>query len=127
MLSSEVTKENLNKMVIRFYTKILNDDIVGPFFIEKLGDDLNSSSWKPHIELLTNFWASIALGDPSYRGNPFAPHLQIEGLKRATFEQWLKLFFETLDTIYEAHIADMFKQRSTIIAGNFMRNLGLSY
>ena len=126
MLTSEITKENINKMVIRFYTKILNDDIVGPFFIAKLGNDLNNEFWKPHIELLTNFWASIALGYQNYRGNPFAPHLQIGGLERATFEQWLKLFFETLDSIYEPHIADLFKQRSTIIAGNFMRNLSIA-
>jgi len=126
MLNSEVTKENLNKMVVRFYAKILNDEIVGPFFIEKLGDDLNNDLWKPHIELLTNFWASIALGDPTYRGNPFAPHLQIRGLQASTFDRWLKLFFEILDATYEAQIADSFKQRSTVIAGNFMRNLRLA-
>jgi hemoglobin len=126
MLISEITKENLNKMVIRFYAKIINDDTVGPFFIEKLGDNLNNELWKPHIELLTNFWASIALGDQNYRGNPLAPHLQLEGLQRSTFEQWLNLFFETLDSIYEPHIAEQFKQRSTIIAGNFMRNLRIA-
>ncbi|EDZ61987.1 putative globin [Sulfurimonas gotlandica GD1] len=126
MLTSEITKENLNKMVIRFYTKILNDNVVGPFFIEKLGDDLNNDTWKPHIILLTNFWASIALGDQNYRGNPLAPHLELEGLRRESFDQWLKLFFETLDSIYEPRTADMFKQRSTIIAGNFMRNLRIA-
>ena len=126
MLTSEITKENINKMVIRFYTKILNDETVGPFFIAKLGDDLKNDFWKPHIEILTNFWASIALGDQNYRGSPFAPHLQIGGLERSTFDQWLKLFFETLDSIYEPHIADLFKQRSTIIAGNFMRNLRIA-
>ena len=123
MLNNEVTKENLNKMVIIFYSKILKDDIVGPFFIEKLGNDLNNELWKPHIVLLTNFWASIALGDTTYRGNPFAPHLQIAGLEHASFKQWLKIFFETLDRVYEPNIADIFKQKSTIIAGNFMRNL----
>ncbi|WP_373002943.1 group III truncated hemoglobin [Sulfurimonas sp.] len=126
MLTSEITKENLNKMVVRFYAKIINDDVVGPFFIEKLGDNLNNNMWKPHIELLTNFWASIALGDQNYRGNPLAPHLQIGGLERATFDQWLNLFFETLESIYEPHVANLFKERSTIIAGNFMRNLRIA-
>ena len=125
MLNNEVTKENLNKMVILFYTKILKDELVGPFFIEKLGDNLKNEKWVPHIELLTNFWASIALGDPSYRGNPFAPHLDIQNLSRVAFSRWLELFSETLDTIYEPQIAEQFKQRSTVIAGNFMRNLGL--
>ena len=126
MLKNEITKENLNTMVVHFYAVILKDEIVGPFFIVKLGDNLDTYLWKTHIELLTNFWASIALGETDYRGNPLAPHLRLEGLSRTAFERWLKLFFETLDSLYEPKIADMFKERSTIIAGNFMRNLGLS-
>ena len=125
MLNNEVTKENLNKMVILFYTNILKDEIVGPFFIEKLGDDLKNDQWVPHIELLTDFWASIALGDTTYRGNPFAPHMQIQNLSRVAFQRWLELFSQTLDKIYVPQIAEQFKQRSNTIAGNFMRNLGI--
>ena len=125
MQNNEVTKENLNKMVILFYTKILQDDIVGPYFIEKLGSDMKNEQWVPHIELLTNFWASIALGDPTYRGNPFAPHVDIANLTREAFSRWLELFSETLDVIYVPQIANQFKERGTIIAGNFMRNLAL--
>ena len=125
MLNNEVTKENLNKMVILFYTKILQDEIVAPFFIEKLGDDLKNEKWIPHIELLTNFWASIALGDSAYKGNPFAPHLDIQNISREAFSRWLELFSATLDAIYVPQIANQFKERSTVIAGNFMRNLRL--
>ena len=78
-----------------------------------------------HLKLLVDFWASIALGDPVYRGNPFAPHMYLGELKRETFEQWLKLFYATLDEAFMPRIADQFKERSSIIAGNFMRNLGI--
>jgi len=125
MLANEITKENIETMVMNFYRLVLKDDIVGPFFIAKLGDDMTNEYWKPHLELLVNFWASIALGDTSYKGNPFAPHMMIGELKREVFEQWLILFFATLDEIYEPQIGDVFKERSTIIAGNFMRNLGI--
>ena len=123
---NDVTKENLDKMVKIFYAKVLQDDIVGPFFIAKLGDDLKSDRWAVHLELLTNFWASIAIGDSTYKGNPFAPHLNIENLSPQAFQRWLELFAQTLDIVYNPEIANFFKQRSTIIAGNFMRNLGLS-
>lgn len=126
MLASEISKENLTTLVDRFYTKVLKDATVGPFFIEKLGPDMESDLWKPHLTLIRDFWASIALGDTAYRGTPFAPHLQIEGIHADAFSQWLVLFFETLDTIFEPQIAALFKERATIIAGNFMRNLGLS-
>jgi len=112
-------------MVIRFYTKVLEDEVVGPFFIEKLGDDLSSATWGEHLDILTEFWASFYLEDSRYRGSPFAPHIDLKGLKRETFERWLELFFETLDKTYVPYVADQLKNRSTLIAGNFMRNLRL--
>ena len=126
MLANEITKENIETMVLNFYRRVLKDDIVGPFFIAKLGDDMTNEYWESHLELLVNFWASIALGDTSYRGNPFAPHMYLGELNREVFEQWLKLFFATLDEVYEPQVADLFKERSSIIVGNFMRNLGLN-
>ena len=126
MLANEITKENIETMVMNFYRRVLKDDIVGPFFIAKLGDDMTNDYWKPHLQLLVDFWASIALGDTAYRGNPFAPHMMVGELSREVFEQWLVLFFATLDEMYEPQVADMFKERSTIIAGNFMRNLGIA-
>ena len=127
MLYNEVTKENLNRLVISFYAKVLKDDLIGPIFIDVLGKDLKSEKWKAHIELLTNFWASIALGDFTYNGSPFAPHVQFrDRLSIKAFEQWLKLFFETLNTIYEPKIAQLFLSRSKNIAGNFIRNLNIT-
>ena len=35
MQSNEITKENINKLVITFYTKVLKDEKISPFFIEK--------------------------------------------------------------------------------------------
>jgi hemoglobin len=125
MLANEITRENIEIMVLNFYHRVLKDDIVGPFFIAKLGDDMSNDFWQPHLKLLVDFWASIALGDPSYRGNPFAPHMYLGELKKETFEQWLVLFYATLDEVYEPQTANQFKERSTIIAGNFMRNLGI--
>ena len=105
---------------------MLKDDIVGPFFIAKLGDYMSNEHWLHHLDLLVNFWASIALGDTDYRGNQFAPHTQLGELKRETFEQWLVLFSETLDEIYVPSVSAQFKEHSTIIAGNFMRNLRIA-
>ena len=125
-MENNITRENIETMVMGFYRRVLKDEMVGPFFVAKLGDDITNEYWEPHLELLVNFWASIALGDTSYKGNPFAPHMYLGELNRKVFEQWLKLFFATLDEVYEVQIADQFKERSRIIAGNFMRNLGIN-
>ena len=127
MLTNEVTRENLNELVIKFYAKVVKDDLIGPIFIDVLGKDMKNDEWKAHIELLTNFWAAIALGDSEYNSSPFAPHVEFaDRLSIKAFEQWLKLFFETLNTIYEPEIAQQFLARSKNIAGNFIRNLQLT-
>ena len=121
--ATTVNREHIATLVVIFYGKVLKDETVGPFFIAKLGGDLESDYWKQHIELLINFWSSMILHDSSYVGNPLAPHFVIEGLNHGAFKQWLKLFFETVDEVFIPKLGAEFKERSEIIAGNFMRNL----
>jgi hemoglobin len=122
-LANTINRENVEVMVSTFYQKVLKDDVVGPFFIAKLGDDIESEYWKPHIDTLVTFWTSMAFQDGSYTGNPLAPHFHIGELNHGVFKQWLKLFFETVDALYVPTLGMVFKERSEIIAGNFMRNL----
>ena len=127
MPENKVSKENLNKLVIKFYAKVVKDDLIGPIFIDILGKDLKGEKWQAHIQLLTNFWAAIALGESEYNSSPFAPHIEFaDRLSIKAFERWLKLFFETLNTIYEPALAQQFLARSKNIAGNFIRNLNLT-
>ena len=124
-LANSITSENISTLVHTFYPTILKDEIVGPFFIDKLGADISSKIWQEHLVLISNFWASVALGDATYQGNPLAPHFQMPGISAEAFERWLQLFAEAADRIYEPQVGEFFKTRSRIIAGNFMRNLGI--
>ena len=120
-----ITKHNINEMVLKFYTKILNENNeVSKVFVSKLGDDLNNEHWKEHIEILTNFWAMIALQEENYHGNPMMAHFDLP-LTRDMFGSWLVMFFETIDSLYEDNLGMVFKSRAQNIAGNFMRNLRL--
>lgn len=121
-----INREHIETMVLKFYTNVLEDAVVGPFFIAKLGEDIKSDDWKEHIETLVNFWSSISLQDDSYHGNPLMPHFSIGELNHGAFKQWLKLFFETVDEVFIPRLGAEFKERSEIIAGNFMRNLKIS-
>ena len=125
MQHQTITRENIRIMVDRFYSKILKDELLADFFIDKLGDEMITDEWQTHLNLLTDFWASITLGDSAYSGQPLKPHIDMEGLKRETFERWLELFFETVDRLYAKEAADTFKTRSEMIANNFMRLLGI--
>lgn len=120
-----INKENINEMVVAFYTKILSEkNDVSQVFINRIGPDITSEKWQEHIHTLTNFWAMIGLGDDEYRGSPMAPHFDM-GLSREMFVLWLKMFFELIDSLYEPKLAEVFKTRAEDIAGNFMRVLGV--
>lgn len=125
MQHQTITKENIKILVDRFYSSVLKDDLLAGFFIDKLGDEMISDEWQSHLKLLTDFWASITLGDTSYKGQPVKPHMHLEALQRASFERWLELFFETLDKLYTKEVALIFKTRSQMIAENFMRLLNI--
>ncbi len=117
----------LKTFVICKKSNTKENDVVGPFFIAKLGDNMNNEYWKPHIVQLVNFWSSMILQDGSYEGNPLRPHFSLGELKHDTFKQWLKLFFETVDEVFVPKLGAEFKERGEIIAGNFMRNLGVPF
>ena len=121
-----ITKDSIRALVESFYPTILADSITAPFFIEKLGSDINSKEWQEHLELLTDFWAFTALGDLSYTGSPLAPHFGLKGLNKEAFDRWLELFYEAIDRVYEPSVGEFFKTRSSNIARNFMINLGIS-
>jgi len=124
-LTKTVNNESIQLMVNTFYPKILKDPVVSGFFIEKLGTDIKSEIWQEHLLLLGQFWSLMSLGDKGYTGSPLAPHFQIEGLSREAFEQWLFLFHETVDEIFIPKLGLFFKEKSSDIAQNFMRNLGI--
>jgi hemoglobin len=126
MQNDIINKENIAQLVSQFYPKIIQDPIVGPYFTQRLGSDINSQKWQEHLELLTNFWTMQALGDMSYHGSPLAPHFSMSGLDKESFQRWLELFYETIDEVYTPSVGAFFKERSSNIARNFMINLGIS-
>lgn len=126
MKAQVITKESIEKLVHTFYPIILSDEKTAPFFIAKLGSDINSKIWQEHLKLLSNFWCTLALGDRTYSGSPLSPHFNLEGLDKEAFKRWLELFTKAIDKVYEPQAGTFFKERSQIIAKNFMINLGIN-
>ena len=122
-LAKNINEENIDTLVRTFYPAVLKDDLVGPFFIEKLGADIGSKKWEEHLVLLSQFWAFVALDDEAYKGHPLAPHFDIQGISRKAFLRWLSLFDEAIDKIYTEKAGTFFKDKSVDIAENFMRRL----
>jgi hemoglobin len=121
-----ISRDNIYKMVMTFYAHILgSNNSVSDVFISKLGDNLNSAIWKKHIELLTNFWATMILQEEGYDGNPVAKHIDMP-LNKESFSVWLDMFFEVIDDLYEKEAGAIFKQRAVNISQNFINKLNIT-
>ena len=102
-------------LVNEFYKKVKADELLGPIF-----NNEENFSWDEHIPVLINFWDSVLLGTASYRGNTMQKHLDLNKrtpLTSAHFDQWKKLFYETLDTFFEGPEIGIAKKRVESMAG----------
>ncbi len=125
ILAKSIDDENIEKLVRTFYAEVIKDEMIGSFFMDKLGNDIASDTWEEHLVLLTQFWKFVALYDDEYTGHPLRPHFDIEGLTSETFERWLSLFYDAVDRVYDEKSGELFKTKSAEIAKNFMRRLEL--
>lgn len=100
------TKDDISKLVNDFYTKVLNDEELAPFFSEL--------DFEKHLPKMIHFWTFALLNEPGYTTNVVEKHLNMP-LKEKHFEKWLKLFNETIDSLFMGEIASQAKQRAAII------------
>lgn len=103
-----------------FYEKAIEDDVLSPFFIDEIGDDLSSEDWDEHIELLADFWLAKILGEDTYYGSFVGAHVKMPHLKQETFTRWLELFSQTADEIYITEIAEVFKKKGHQFSKQFL-------
>ena len=123
MLIESVDRPAIEKMVRHFYAAILEDEILRPYFVRKLGDDFNGSRWYEHLKTLDNFWMLMMTGQRGYGGDPFPSHAFIGQMYEETFQQWLKLFRQTVDTFFIPELADKFYKKADVLAEKFMEFL----
>ena len=111
------SREDIQILVDHFYAQVRRDPLIGPIFT-----DVAKVNWEEHLPKLYNFWSDLLLGEDTYRGRPFPPHMRLN-LEQRHFERWLQLFFESVDTYFVGMKAEEAKARGLRIARNFMINL----
>jgi len=111
-----LTRRDLTILVDSFYEKVKSDSLLGPVF--------SYVNWAKHLPVMYNFWCSMLLGEGSYKGSPLQRHLHLP-IGREHFDQWLRLFKETVDEKFFGAKADETKLRAEAIAGVFQHKMGL--
>jgi hemoglobin len=81
------------ELVDRFYASVREDAMLGPIFDARIDD------WPKHLGQMNRFWQSILLSAGNFTGNPMMKHLAIPTIGQEHFQQWLRLFYQTLHAI----------------------------
>src|SRR6187551_1093804 len=91
--------EDIKLLIDSFYEKVTANSILGYIFT-----DIAKVNWEHHLPIMYGFWSSIIFGKPTYQGNPMNAHIQLSKLTSLTekeFSEWLRLFTETVDELFE--------------------------
>jgi hemoglobin len=121
LMKKDIThREDIEKMVQRFYEKVAADPLLGPIF-----EGPPSINWEKHLSAMCDFWQNALFYTGTYTGNPVNLHQHLHRLmplNQQHFQQWNRLFIETVDELYSGKNALLAKQRalniSQIIQGN---------
>ncbi|MEO9872544.1 group III truncated hemoglobin [Ekhidna sp.] len=102
-------------LVRSFYQKVQENEMLAPIFLKFITD------WDPHIQVITNFWESTLFSSNSYKGNPMAIHMDVDknieySLTQNHFDEWVNLWHQTIESMFEGEKAEMAKQRASNIA-----------
>lgn len=107
------SQEEIQLMVNTFYANVRKDELLGPIFEKQIED-----RWPEHLAKMYKFWGSILLGENSYSGHPFAPHVKLP-IQKEHFQHWLEIFTSTIDELFEGEVAAEAKNRAKIMAALF--------
>lgn len=109
------TRDDVRLMVDTFYQKVKQSPVIGYIF-----DDVAKIDWDKHLPIMYSFWSSILLNEHSYGGGTMIKHINLSRkteLNREHFSEWILLFNQTLDELFDGPKSHEAKQRAEMIAG----------
>ncbi len=109
------TREDIKLLVYTFYDKIKLDNHLGYIFNQTIQEE-----WPLHLEKLIDFWESLLFGVSKYTGRPGYKHLMVDAnfgniINKSHFDQWVFLWHETCDILFEGERTEEAKMRATRI------------
>ncbi len=105
--------DDIKLMVDSFYGKVRDDEQLKNIFNNVILD-----RWPQHLEKMYRFWQTVLLEEHTYYGSPFLPHAKLP-VDKEHFDQWLKLFYETVDENFAGEKATRAKWQGQRMAEMF--------
>ena len=107
-------RKDIELLVNTFYDKVKADPLISHFFTETV-----KVNWERHLPVMYNFWDNALFFTGSYAGHPLEVHKHLNNLSALQsehFQQWNKLFIETVDELFEGEKATLAKNRAISIS-----------
>lgn len=107
-------REDIIKLVDRFYDKVAQDNTIGFFF-----NDIAKINWEEHLPKMYDFWQTLLFGEVAYKGNPMGAHFpinEVTAMEKHHFEHWLQLWTGTIDELFSGSMASTAKYKAANIA-----------
>ncbi|APE21528.1 MULTISPECIES: group III truncated hemoglobin [Streptomyces] len=114
-------RDDLDVLLRRFYGAAFADPLIGPFFTEIAGTDL-----EVHLPRITDFWERALFRTAGYGRDAFAPHAALHTarpLTAAHFGRWTQLWRATVDGLHTGPRAERAKAQGERIALAMLRRL----
>lgn len=117
--ANTINESSIAGLVDRFYSRVREDDILGPVFARVIGDE-----WEPHLEKMRAFWSSLMLASGRYKGNPMMAHLMLlPRIGAEHFERWLNIWKQTAAEMFPPAAAAIFIGKAETIAERLLATI----
>ena len=106
--------KDIEMLVNCFYEKVKADTQISHFFTDTV-----KVNWERHLPVMYRFWDNALFFTGTYSGHPLEVHQQLHALgtlHTTDFQQWNKLFTETVDELFEGEKATLAKERAKSIS-----------
>ena len=108
------TRNDIELLIRTFYDKVIKDETIGYIF-----NDVAKVNWEKHLPVMYDFWENVIFFTGNYNGNPMMVHKHLNDktpLSAEHFKEWIKLFTQTVDDLFEGERAELTRQRAMSIA-----------
>ena len=114
------SEEQIKDLVDRFYSRVRQDELLGPVFARAVGDH-----WAEHLAKMSDFWSTVVLASRRYKGNPMQVHIDLPRLSEGHFDRWLSLWIITTSELLEETHAQIFVTKAQFMAERLLSVIDL--
>ncbi len=107
------TRDDIAFLMNAFYAEAKTDEVIGYIFT-----DIAKLDFEVHIPVICDFWESVLLNNPVYKGNVMLKHIDLDKkvkLLPEHFDRWAEIFLEKTNTHFEGAITDELIKRVNLM------------